>query len=53
MSKRVDVSCLYTDGPAFFQNGLFTAAQLKDEDIAIRLVEMLMNCGIKVSTSID
>lgn len=53
MTKRVDVSCLYTDAVGFYQNGLYVAATHKNEDIAVRLVEMLINCGIKISTSID
>ena len=52
-AKKVDISCLTTDGPAFYQNGLYAAAQMKDEDKSLQMIRVLVQHGISIRSCND
>lgn len=53
MIKRIDVSGLISDTQSFHQNSLYSAAQIKNEDLAIRMVGVLTAAGVVIAHSVD
>ena len=53
IARNVDIACLITDATTFYENALFLASQIKDEDTAIKMVEVLTQSGVRIKTSID
>lgn len=52
-AKKVDIASLTTDGPGFYQNALYSAAQNKNEDASLRMITLLVQNGIKIATCND
>ena len=54
MINGVDITNLVSDETTFHQNAMFFACQIKDEDLAFRMVQLLQqNSNLKLDRSYD